>query len=280
MDGGASRTAQMVAAFRARASARPEPICDDPWAASLAGRVGESLADELAALYPPAELWIALRTAWLDEQVASLAGTGSARAQVVLLGAGLDARAARLARPGLRWFEVDHPATQREKQSRVEALAGYPSDAATFVPCDFEQDDPIDQLARAGFAAGAPALVIWEGVVPYLTEAAVRGTLTRIAAGCHGDSVVLFDALRRNMAEGGRVAADDDEVRAKIAGAGEPFRFGLNDPVPFLAACGFRHLRIRSFDELCLERTGTYERARKFRFQFVVAASAGASLRL
>ena len=40
--------------------------------------------------------------------------------QVLILGAGYDSRAYRLKRRGVRFFEVDHPDTQREKIKRLE----------------------------------------------------------------------------------------------------------------------------------------------------------------
>jgi hypothetical protein len=54
---------------------------------------------------------------------------------------------------------------------------------------------------------------------------------------------------------------------------GEPIRFGTDDPLPLLVECGFRWVDVRSFDELALRYTGTYERERKMRFQSVVRAS-------
>ena len=36
---------------------------------------------------------------------------------------------------------------------------------------------------------------------------------------------------------------------------------------------GFRYVNVTSFDELCLTLTGTYDRARKFRFQHIAVAS-------
>ena len=99
----ASRTAMLVSALRARASARPQPLCSDPWAVQLAGEVGMALADRHEQLYPASELWIALRTAWIDERIRRLCAPRGERRQVVLPGAGLDTRPARMGGDGLRW---------------------------------------------------------------------------------------------------------------------------------------------------------------------------------
>src|SRR5689334_1301676 len=97
MDPGGSKTAMLVAAYRGRATARTPRICDDPWAARLAGDEGLELARRFEANFEHSELWVALRTAVIDEQVRRFT-EGHARArQVVILGAGLDTRAARLA---------------------------------------------------------------------------------------------------------------------------------------------------------------------------------------
>src|SRR4051812_38654810 len=57
--------------------------------------------------------------------------------QLVILGAGLDARAWRLPEAqSARTFEIDHPATQRYKRAR----AGHATGELHFVPVDFERD--------------------------------------------------------------------------------------------------------------------------------------------
>jgi methyltransferase (TIGR00027 family) len=177
----ASGTARAVAAMRAEYTERGGP-CSDPYARALAGDDGQALADALTASFAPMPLWLACRAAHIDGRVREL----SARVdQIVILGAGLDTRAARLARAGVRFFEVDLPASQAEKIEKVRAIEGYPVDAATYVSCDFEAEDFLDRLVAAGFDAGRPAVFVWEGVTYYLTEAAVRGTLERLASGTH-----------------------------------------------------------------------------------------------
>jgi len=269
----ASRTAMLVSALRARATARPEPLCSDPWAVQLAGDIGMELADRHEQLYPASELWIALRTAWIDERIRRLCAPRGERQQVVLLGAGLDTRSARMGGEGLRWFEVDHPASQALKLERLGELTGYPLEAATFVRCDFEQDDFIDRLTEAGFDAEEPALFVWEGVTPYLSEEAVRATVSRICASCHPDTVLIYDHLEKKLVRSDHVDVADSALRKMVEDLGEPFRFGIDDPLPLMVEEGYFQVRRVSFDEICLALTGTYERSRKFRFQHIVEAS-------
>ena len=67
--------------------------------------------------------------------------------QVVIGAAGYDGRALRYAKPGVRWFEVDHPATQQDKRERLERL-GLAAGQVRFVPADFTLDPPIADLLR------------------------------------------------------------------------------------------------------------------------------------
>lgn len=265
-----SRTARMVAAYRARASASAHPIVDDPFAAALAGEEGQRDADRYDATHPEMALFIAVRTAFLDAEVRRALHDGVD--QIVILGAGYDTRAVRLAHEGVRFFEVDHPSTQANKRARLEALPGYPVDAARYVPCDFEQQDFVAELRDHGFDAARPAVFVWEGVVYYLTEAAVRATLRRIAQACHPESRVFFDYLGKRFVAGEVGDPRDREARDRVAEMGEPLRFGINDVLPLLYEEGFRYVRTESFDEACLALTGTYERSRKFRFQSIAEA--------
>ncbi len=269
----------MVAAYRARASARADRICDDPWAARLAGEEGQEYARRHDRAWAPAELWLSVRTAAIDRETRRFLAAPNGFRQVVLLGAGFDTRAERIGRRAggagadTRWFEVDHPETQADKLRRLRDLGDYPLDAATYVPCDFERERFLDKLAGAGFSPDRPAIFLWEGVVLYLEEAAVRTTMAAIAARCHPRSVLVFDYIGRAMAEGRVTDADDLAVRALLDGLVEPIRFGTDDVVPMIHDEGFRWIHTRSFDELALELTGTYERARKFRFQRLALCS-------
>ncbi|HET9620726.1 MAG TPA: SAM-dependent methyltransferase [Kofleriaceae bacterium] len=269
-----SKTALMVCAYRARASRWPQPLFRDPWAERLAGADGHDIAARYDARFAHMELWLALRVAYLDRLVGAAVDRLGAR-QIVILGAGYDTRAARLPRAGVRFFEVDHPATQAEKRGRLAALDGYPMHAQTFVACDFEHDDPIERLIDAGLSPREPSLVLWEGVVPYLSEAAVRATATRLAHGLDPRSLVAFDYLGKAFATGALSAADR-EARSYVDELGEPIRFGSDDILPLLAGCGFTWVRTLDFNELALELVGDYVRERKFRFQRIALAAARA----
>jgi methyltransferase (TIGR00027 family) len=262
----------MVCAYRARVAKWPKPLFVDPYAEAIAGAEGEQIAARLDARFPPMELWLALRVAYLDKLVGLAVDRLSIR-QVVILGAGYDTRAARLPRAGVRFFEVDHPATQADKRAQLAKLPGYPVEAATYVTCNFEREDPIEQLSAAGFGNTEPALVIWEGVVPYLSEAAVRATATRLAGGLDPRSLIAFDFVGKKLASGQNLNAADQQTRSYVGELGEPIQYGTDDVLPLLYECGFRWVRSLDFNELALEMLGDYKRDRMFRFQHIALAA-------
>lgn len=268
----ASKTALMVCAYRARASKWDKPLFVDPYADALAGADGHAIARRLDERFPPMETWLALRVAYLDRLVAQAVDRLSLR-QIVILGAGYDSRAARLPRAGVRYFEVDHPATQASKRERLAGLAGYPLDAATYVSCNFEREDPIARLVANGFDPREGALVIWEGVVPYLSEGAIRATASRLATGLDPRSIVAFDFVGKRFAEGQQLSDKDQDTRAYVGELGEPIRYGTDDILPLLYDAGFRWVRSLDFNELALELLGDYKRERQFRFQHLAIAA-------
>ncbi len=263
----------MVAGYRARATDRPDPVCSDPWAGWLAGDEGVAFCEAFDQVQPAMELWIAVRTAAIDARVRALTRAEATARQVVLLGAGLDTRAARLATPGVRYFEVDQPASQADRRARLAAVPTYPQDVAVEVACDFEREDFLERLVAAGFDPAAPAVIVWEGVSCYLHDATVRATLGRIASACNPETTVLFDYVGKALAAGDARDAGDRDTIGAVAGHGEPIRWGTHDVLPLLYAAGFRRVRARTFDELALEYTGTYDRARRWRFQSIAEAS-------
>jgi methyltransferase (TIGR00027 family) len=157
--------------------------------------------------------WAPLRTLAIDD---ALRGSLEEDAQVVILGAGLDARAWRMAELADRVvFEVDHPATQRYKRERVASLRPAAREVR-FVPVDFERESFAARLAEAGHDAARPTAWIWEGVVTYLraevVEATVRLVAERSAPGSRLLVTYATPSLRRLV------------LGRYLARFGEPFR--------------------------------------------------------
>jgi methyltransferase (TIGR00027 family) len=243
-----SSTAGHVAALRGLGLLLPPParLIDDPWGAEWTGygRL-RRLADVVPGLAQPLSrpiwrwlLYMQVRTHALDREVARFAESGGR--QLVLLGAGLDARALRLRHLGLRVFEVDHPATQAKKRRLVEsASAGR---AATFVAWDFEHDavDRLPQrLGDLGYRREERGCVVWEGVTMYLSEAANAATFAMLADLLAPRSVVAFTYFAKGFLAS--PARRDRLMRRFVASRGEPWIFGWEpDRLPaWLAARGF-----------------------------------------
>ena len=151
-------------------------MLDDTLALQLAGKEGLSLRDRLRAEVRDDDLlafsrWVCVRSRYAEDIVEQQAGTGVG--QYVILGAGLDTFAYRRPGPGLRVFEVDHPATQAWKQRGLAGLGVAIPDNLVFVPVDFERQELGPALEEAGFALAEPAVFSWLGVTMYLTPDAI-----------------------------------------------------------------------------------------------------------
>jgi methyltransferase (TIGR00027 family) len=134
---------------------------------------------------------LALRTLAIDAALMD-ALRGGIR-QVVILGAGFDARAYRLAELAeARVFEVDHPATQALKRAKAQALPPTAQELR-FVSVNFEHESLGPALAAAGHRAAEPTAWIWEGVVMYLSDAALYSTLREIAAASAVGSTLIVN---------------------------------------------------------------------------------------
>ena len=173
------RTALGVAAIRAAEADRTDPLFVDPFAASFV-RAGRELYGPMpfrdgggpsgsgpAGRRPGLVQWVRLRTRFLDDLLADAVGAGCR--QLVILGAGLDARAYRLDWPtGMRLWELDLPAVLEFKQSVVDIQAWRPRCERRTVPGDLA-GDWSEGLLAAGFDPRQTSAWVAEGLLTYLT---------------------------------------------------------------------------------------------------------------
>jgi len=200
----------------------------DPLAArALVAEDSEALQAASAPLTRPLRLFVALRARIAED--AALAAVEQGARQIVVLGAGLDTFAHRAPpRPGLKIYEIDHPATQAEKRRRFAQNGLAPPAHLAYAPCDFESGTLAQALAAAGFDAGARTAFLWLGVVPYLTAPAVEATLRFIAA---RPADVVFDYSNPpETIEAGDTKEFHEALSARVARAGEPFQCYFNTP--------------------------------------------------
>src|ERR1700761_6054535 len=247
----ASRTAERVAMRRAAHQLYDEPplVFTDPLALRVLSedaRAEVSKREELERTRSARAMraFLCARSRFAEDALERAVAAGVR--QYVVLGAGLDTFAVRSALPerpidpGLRIFEVDHPATQAWKRACLEQRGVHVPDTVTFVPVDFEQEELMVRLVASGFDRAAPAFCSWLGVLPYLTREAAVGTLRALGALPAGSGVAFDYAVARESLSP-KQKTMFDWLAERVARAGEPFRLGL-DPVELrelLRECGF-----------------------------------------
>jgi methyltransferase (TIGR00027 family) len=180
--------------------------------------------------------YLAARTLFFDSAVVDAIAAGCR--QVVTIGAGYDGRSLRYGRPDVRWFELDHPATQADKSARLRRL-GVASGTLAYVAVDFAVDDVADALAAAGHDESLRSLLICEGVTPYLSAELVHRLLAALRGCAAPASVLVIDfALTPESDDARRARA---ALQAFVESHGEPFQSDVarNDVVGLLRACGW-----------------------------------------
>lgn len=121
---------------------------------------------------------------------------------VVVLGAGFDTLAYRLARTTrVPIFEVDQPVNVARKTAAVRRALGAQPDSVRLVPVDFERDDVMAVLAGHGYRADARTFFVWEAVTQYLSPNAVHTTLEKLRSAPAGSRLV-FTYVRRDFIDG------------------------------------------------------------------------------
>jgi methyltransferase (TIGR00027 family) len=243
-EGRPSRTAWRVAMRRAAHQVLDvPPVFADPLALKIVD--GEMVRNDSASL----RAFMAVRSRFSEDQLSDAVARGAT--QCVVLGAGLDTFAYRNPYRDLRVFEVDHPATQTWKRSRLERTGIAIPTSLTFVPVDFETQTLQDGLTRAGFGFYRITFFSWLGVVPYLTDEAFDSTLRLIASMPAGSGVVFDYGTTRDSLSPLEQAARD-ALATRVAAAGEPFKLFL-DPVELhgrLERLGFTGVEDVGADEL------------------------------
>jgi methyltransferase (TIGR00027 family) len=221
--GRSSKTALGVAIRRAahQLMDRP-PVLDDPIAVRLVGsgypRHMERAMHRVARDF---RAFMAVRSRFTEDRLATVVAQGVT--QYVILGAGFDTFAYRNPFSSLRVFEVDLAATQALKRTMLAEAGIDEPENLIFVSLDLEHHTLAEDLAQTGFDAWRPAFFGWLGVVPYLTRAAFRATLSTIAALPAGTAVSFDYALPpETLSPVGRTAFD--RLAGRVANAGEPFQ--------------------------------------------------------
>ncbi len=173
--------------------------------------------------------WINARTKHIDNILKEEAVKGIK--QVVILGAGYDSRAYRFRDilPGVRFFEVDLPATLAQKKNLVANIMGSLADWVVYVSIDFNRQSLEGVLKKAGYEPTQKTFFIWEGVTQYITEQGVDSTLRFIADHSDPGSSIIFDYVLKPVIDGTSGYYKCRQVAAMVASKGEPWIFGFEE---------------------------------------------------
>ena len=146
-------------------------------------------------------LWasIACRKRFIDERLSDPLNDVDT---VVVLGAGLDTRACRIARHSdMPVFEVDQHVNTERKAAVIERVLGATPPSVRLVPLDFETEALMPALQAAGYRRDDRTFFIWEGVTQYLRPEAVRSTLDQLRDAAPGSRLV-FTYIRQDFVDG------------------------------------------------------------------------------
>ena len=215
-------TGLLVAAIRAMESTRDDRLFDDPFADKLSGDTGRRLlAAAIAATGERSTMQIVVRTRFFDEALLRAARVAK---QVVILAAGMDARAYRLAWPnGTTVYELDQPAVIAAK---ADTLADdQPRCRRVAIGIDLADDWP-SALQTAGHDPEAPTVWLIEGLLQYLDEGAVRTLFERVDGLSGPNSVLLYDVVGKTLLEAPFMAT----LLQSMAEQGSPWLFGTDEP--------------------------------------------------
>jgi methyltransferase (TIGR00027 family) len=204
-------------------------IFDDPFALVLVGPTWPDFATAIRAIVPSAifrqgHAFLQIRSRYPEDRLAQ-----SRYEQYVVLGAGLDSFAWRCPEMlrKLRFFEVDHPATQDWKRARASSLGLPISPNHVFVPVDLDTSNLDTALTQAGFDWSVPTLFCWVGTTMYLEPSAVGTTLAVVSRCASGSEIALsYNLTSEFMDEPGRQFLR--AITPKLADQDEPVRNGFS----------------------------------------------------
>jgi methyltransferase (TIGR00027 family) len=205
-----SRTAIGVAGVRARESAREDRLFDDSYARSFVAAYRAAHPDRPVTSTSSDEVRRALafhviiRTRFYDDWLHAAMAAGLR--QVVILGAGLDARAYRLPWPAdVILVEVDLPEVLVAKQHVLDDVGAVPRCDRRTLAADL-RSPWTGALPERGFVVSRPTAWLAEGLLSYLDEA---------------DAGQLLTAVTQMSAQGSRLALERGDRAARTAASDE-----------------------------------------------------------
>jgi methyltransferase (TIGR00027 family) len=219
-----SGTAFVVAEFRAEENREVEPLYRDPVVKLFLTEETKQAAALVAASFPSAKDLVRIRTKYFDDQLDKQI-LAHCR-QVVILGAGLDTRAARKPAPGVTYFEIDDAATLELKQVSYQQRGIDVN--VRFIPGNYLTDGLIELLKQSDFDFNLPTFLIWEGNTMYIPLDSSKQMLTQLQK-----YVKRFRLSLDYMAEAVILKATGDtgitNLVESFANMGAPWISGISD---------------------------------------------------
>lgn len=240
-----SYTARIVAAKRAIEQFHSSPLFQDPHAAALAGdevnallsrwqAVAVAQAVPLEQVIAKRTRYVVIRTRFMDDLLNAALPQAEYK-QVVILGAGLDTRAYRLAwSPNTTVYEVDCPEVLHYKARVLQNIS--PTCIYQPVPGDLATPDTkwVTDILRAGYQTTVPTIWLMEGVVMYLQEEEAHLLLQTISDLSLTGSILGMDGVTVGSILAGRRARKADRGRVV-----RHWQFGHDNPKQLLMKYGW-----------------------------------------
>lgn len=238
-----SDTAFWVAHFRAQENARPTPLFRDPYAQILAGSRGKAFADSAPDVSRYTEWTVIARTLIIDRFIERAISEGVDA--VINLGAGLDARPYRMNIPqNLRWIEADYPKIIEYKE--IVLKSEQPKCSLTRIGIDLADTQARRKFLQEVVPAAKNVLILTEGVIPYLSPAAVAALAQDIfsqARFCYW----VAEYMRKDIYRYLQAASRQGGLK------NSPFKFFPEEWYPFFAECGWVEKETHFFSEIAAE---------------------------
>jgi len=171
--------------------------------------------------------FIDVRTQWFDAAVKGAIRDGIT--QVVIIAAGYDTRAYRLAQPGVRFYEIDLPHASEKKQELVREH--MPKDKYSwpeFVAADLSQTSLMEALSNTSWNRTKRTVFIIEGLVYYLPAAAFKQQLTAITETAVVGSRLFFDFIHLDAMSAETYQPGFETLWLSTWNKGEPMFSGID----------------------------------------------------